>query len=284
MKSNLLLKLTVLSTIAVSSTLAQGSSILESWELRGPDYQSQDAKTKLTTIWTQVTADTSTRDWFVYSNDLLFKEDQHPTMMWEGDTVPYDKFWGKRDKVIHTQGVVATFKWVPAKTMKTQYTGMFASGCDNGVLRFSVGGEYDPTQPPDGNFGPNMGVKFLRDGAASANFVAAPNHQNDYNFFSSDFTQLIDVPGGDILALFKTATDYPQRMGLLEVARTDQQGNPASAPVFPYKLTFTATDDVKKMFPTKYTAPFTEQLATLKSGTAVFNVFALAEPTDTTPE
>lgn len=101
-------------------------------------------------------------------------EDVHPTFNWLSDTVPFDQFWGKREKFIHTEGVTVGIKWVPKGKPSVAYTGLFATGTDYGYLRFSTGPPSDPTKAAKGNFSPGMALKLLRDDYPSANLVAAP--------------------------------------------------------------------------------------------------------------
>lgn len=121
-----------------------------------------------------MTADTTTKQWHENTFGQFLNEDVHPTLDWVGDTVPFDDYWGKREKYIHTQGVVGAIKFVPNPQSKEAYTGTFKTGADYGFIRFSTGPPSDPTKPAAGNFAPGFALKFLRDGITSANLVAAP--------------------------------------------------------------------------------------------------------------
>jgi len=61
---------------------------------------------------------------------------------------------------------------------------------------------------------PGMGIKLLRDGMDSANFVCmfSVDGQDDLNFFANDFSNHIPDPKDILLkpleARFATATDY----------------------------------------------------------------------------
>lgn len=61
---------------------------------------------------------------------------------------------------------------------------------------------------------PGMGIKLLRDGMDSANFVCmfSVDGQDDLNFFANDFVNHIPDPQDILLkpleARFATATDY----------------------------------------------------------------------------
>lgn len=71
-----------------------------------------------------------------------------------------------RKKTIHGKGVVGAIVWKSKNGHP--YTGMFR-GADAGFVRLSVAAPVDFVSP---NLKPGMGVKLLRDGTDSANFVA----------------------------------------------------------------------------------------------------------------
>ena len=94
------------------------------------------------------------------------------SLEWVGDTV--ESSWlGKRDKNLHTVGVVASVKYVPVPNNEG-YTGVF-EGADHGVIRFSTGPQPDYTRKNASqafeNFGPGFALKLLRDGVVSANIL-----------------------------------------------------------------------------------------------------------------
>mmetsp|Transcript_5 Transcript_5/g.12 ORF Transcript_5/g.12 Transcript_5/m.12 type:complete len:93 (-) Transcript_5:448-726(-) len=90
---------------------------------------------------------------------------------------------------------------------------------------------------------PGMGVKFLRDGADSANFVAmySVDGQDSLNWFANDFEN--HIPDATSIALkplesrFSTATKWIQTVGLSDMASITQDGTQES-PNFPWLLRF----------------------------------------------
>ena len=102
---------------------------------------------------------------------------------------------GCRNKTIHAQGVVGKVKW--ENLGGHSYTGMFR-GADTGYVRLS---EAAPTDTKTPNLKPGMGVKLLRDGADSANFVAmySVDGQPTLNFFANDFSN--HIPASTSLSL-----------------------------------------------------------------------------------
>ena len=88
-------------------------SAMESWEMQGNAYEHQTAADKFAEIWSQITENTTPHEWFPNTMQQMLNESVLPTVNWVGDTVPFDQFWGKREKFIHTQGAVGAFKFVP---------------------------------------------------------------------------------------------------------------------------------------------------------------------------
>lgn len=83
-----------------------------------------------------------------------------------GDEMPSTRIFGLRNKLIHSVGTVAKVEW--KSVGDHEYTGIFR-GATQGYIRLSSAKE--PT-PDVAYLAPGMGVKFLRDGIDSANFVA----------------------------------------------------------------------------------------------------------------
>ena len=73
-----------------------------------------------------------------------------------------------RHKLVHQQGVVATGKFVIDEDAKAYgYTGIFESGSDSMLIRFSETGLHIDGVTQQAN--PSVAFKFLRDGVQSAN-------------------------------------------------------------------------------------------------------------------
>ena len=82
---------------------------------------------------------------------------------------------GKRFKFLHSVGLVSKFKYETVANAEG-YTGIFESGCDNGIMRFSTATNFDSTKTSAegawANFIPGIALKFLRNGVHSGNLVA----------------------------------------------------------------------------------------------------------------
>ena len=114
-------------------------------------------------------------------------------------------------------------------------------GSDSAFVRFSTAAPVDTKTP---TLLPGMGVKLLRDGVDSANFVAmySVDGQSSLNFFANDFSN--HIPDAKSLSLkplearFATATKWIQTVGLSNMAKYTQDGTEEANVVFPWKLRF----------------------------------------------
>ena len=70
-----------------------------------------------------------------------------------------------RQKYIHQQGIVTKAKFIPANNRG--YTGIFESGADNVILRFSEAGQH--LRGVSKSVNPSIAIKFLRSGVTSGN-------------------------------------------------------------------------------------------------------------------
>ncbi len=221
-------------------------------------------------------ANTSPGEFYGALNELtLFFEKMDPTFTTFEDVLP-----SGRKKLIHSVGVVAGIEFKSSGTHP--YTGLF-KGADSGILRFSCAKEYSTDKPAIENFTPGMGVKFLRNGMYSGNFVAmySVNGVPTWNPFGESFANHIPGASGALkflAAKFATATDYVQTVGLSDFAKYDQEGNDVGTPVFPFKLQFLAGDEVAHKFGPNFTEDYKNELMSLAAGTTLYEVWAQPDP------
>ena len=173
-------------------------------DFKGDEYISLSRQEKSDKIWTKITENSKSGSW--HFTETLFVG-QNEVFDTKGDE--FDCSWtGCRNKTIHSVGNVGKVHWISAN--EHGYTGIF-KGADSGYVRMSSAAPVDTKTP---NMKPGMGVKFLRDGVDSANFVAmfGVDGQDDLNFFANDWSNHIPTPASKSLiplALrFKTATPY----------------------------------------------------------------------------
>jgi len=145
-----------LALFAVAASAADGSDFKGDAYIKLTRYQKSDK------IWAKVTENYKSGSWHFASTLLVGQNEVFDT---KGDE--FDCGWtGCRNKTIHSVGNVAKIEWV--NYGGHNYTGIFR-GADTGYVRMSSAAPVDTKTP---NMKPGMGVKFLRDGADSANFVA----------------------------------------------------------------------------------------------------------------
>lgn len=101
-------------------------------------------------------------------------------------------------------------KFVPAEN-NLGLTGIF-EGADYGIIRMSCGAQPDETKKnasqAQGNFAPGFGLKFLRDGVKSANLVTLTPAQDNWNFFSNDFSNHVPIVPAPVSTKFGTVTKF----------------------------------------------------------------------------
>ena len=100
------------------------------------------------------------------------------------------------------------------------------------------------------NMKPGMGVKLLRDGVDSANFVAifSMESQKSLNFFANNWSNHYPTPTDQkafmpLAKRFMTATDYIYSVGLSDMAMIAQDGSFENPIVFPVSLRFEPTGE-----------------------------------------
>eukprot|EP00756_Hemistasia_phaeocysticola_P039623 Hpha_TRINITY_DN16824_c0_g2::TRINITY_DN16824_c0_g2_i2::g.150097::m.150097 len=154
-------------------------------------YESKTAAEKQDILWKQVTAD-ETGGKYPSTLELpgIFAESMKTVFEANSDVFP-----AGRIKYIHSVGSVckASFNAVPG----SKYTGAFA-GSSNVLIRFSSAKDIDQKAP---SMTPGFGIKFLRNGMQSGNFVAMPglDGQSSFNFFKYNFTNILAYPKAQAL-------------------------------------------------------------------------------------
>ena len=241
-------------------------------------YLSSSRQAKSDKIWNRVIESSTSGSWTHLAGALLV--DQAPVFDTVGDELAC--YWnGCRNKTIHIQGVVSKIEWISSDDHP--YTGMF-KGSDAGYIRMSSA---KPVVPFSNSLAPGMGVKLLRDGKDSANFVAmySVDGQDSLNWFANDFTNHIPTPQSaslkPLLARFATETELIQTVGLSEMAGTDQYGNSENSNVFPWSLRFSPTGEFD--FPStaaERSSSWIDDLKSIPSGSILYKIYAMDKPAE----
>ena len=178
-----------------------------------------------------------------------------------------------RQKLVHQQGIVGTGKWVPNKAALADngYTGLFRSGSDSVLIRFSDDFHVDGITTA---VNPSLAMKFLRDGMPSGNqfgmvsFEGDPDEEEPWNWFAYDLSnhlpqfeaneentcasgrldrsQVYDGECGPQTAAKwnSQVTGFIFQNGSADMAQYDQTGKEAQNPYFPFQLKFVPSADL----------------------------------------
>jgi len=184
-----------------------------------------------------------------------------------------------RTKVIHAQGAHCLFEL--EVSAGSAFTGALASGARTGLLRMGSASSLDHTYPQDVAMFPGLGIKFLRSGRPSANFVilrsAGPG--GSYNFFDGSFSNHVAPPDAlQALGKFQQASDCIAMVGLSDLCSFTQAGEAVPEPRFPFQLIFKPSGNVS--FPNRKLtdAELLDQLSGIPVGSHLFSVYARAAP------
>jgi len=186
-----------------------------------------------------------------------------------------------RKKFIHSVGAVCPFV---VNIQDSPFTGIFQTGESHGMLRL---GSAAPIAEGSG-VTPGGGVKFFRSGKHSADFVIlnqlGPMADENYNFFGVPLSNHIpeDAPFGfGALALkFCQAQSCPTKVGLSDASTYDQDGNKVDNVVFPFKVSFVPTGDIKFREEYSELSEFMKQFTDLPVGTVLYQLRGHQSPDD----
>lgn len=104
-----------------------------------------------------------------------------------------DQMPAGRQKLTHAQGPVGLVRFVPQNTDKHNLSGLFRTGADYGIIRYSD--TFKPNKQKPKTL-PGAALKFFRDGIHSGNTVMMTdfNSQPSHNFLKADFSSVVSKP------------------------------------------------------------------------------------------
>lgn len=182
-----------------------------------------------------------------------------------------------RVKYIHSVGMVCV---VDMTITSTKYTGIFQQGSAYGFFR--LGSAADVTDSSGTT--PGIGMKFMRSGVPSANFVLLHSLDpvSDYNMFGYNQSNHISPPTGATAILatkFTQVSNCVTMVGLSDACTYTQDGNTVSDPIFPYMITFVTTGNAA----VSSSAQTLDELmaamtAAAPTGTHLYDVYAQETP------
>jgi len=240
-----------------------------------PDYLAMTWQEKTNEIMEQVLAEPSPGTFpnvaFIATESIVTSFDD------EWDVMPVG-----RQKYIHGVGAVCKFT---LDIKDSPYTGMFKNGLQTGIIR--IGPALDIAN--GAGVPPGAGVKFLRTGQVSGNFVALRSLTagENYNIFDPDlyhlYNHILGASNPQELILvnkFLQGSSCPKKVGLSDIARYDQDGN-EEEPIFPFKVTLKPTGAVSFREEESPILDFMQQfIDNIPAGTELYSFMAHANPDD----
>lgn len=184
-----------------------------------------------------------------------------------------------RPKLIHAHGSVAQVALIPAAD--SPFSGLLASSVNvqtTGLLRMSlVARVYG-----DAAYTPAMALKFLIDGAPSAD-VLAMNHTvgqgRDFNVFANSMTNDLSETHEELRSaqkvmsfLFRRISRNPRRMVNTHLVSQGADGTSVGNPNGPDRLVFRPTTEASKVFADRAGVDFRIVLAELEPGTTLYEI------------
>ena len=178
-----------------------------------------------------------------------------------------------RVKVVHAVGSVSKVKWIDQGGHP--FTGLFKGG-EAGIARFSSAAANDPLEP---GMAPAIGLKLLRDGVDSGNFVAmnSLDEQGSFDFFERDFythiesSSLPPVIKVAVAAKFATASANYLSVGLSDFASYTETGEQEYPVIFPFKLRLHPVYDLPRA---TLDLDYKEQLKEVPAGSTLYEIYA----------
>ena len=241
-------------------------------------YENQTAAAKVAFLWAEIGADQNSDE---YGPVDMATVAVMTTMDIGGDTMPEG-----RVKFIHKVGTVCKIDFAIDRT--SPYSGLLAPGTSSqGFVRMGPG-----NSPMTNTSGvqPGLGIKLLRSGVQSGNFVAmvslARLPDNSYNFMEAPFTNHFPTPfpagALPVMEKFSQASTCPLKVGLSDLTKFDSLGNQVAENVFPFKVELRAVYQLKN-------EPMAEGrlldlLTEIPVGVPLFEVYAYESPTSVAPQ
>ena len=212
----------------------------------------------------------------------------HAIWQEEGDRIILFKIFFKNAcnkifQAIHSIGGVCQFKLNVVDS--SPFTGVLKPGVTSGLIRIGGAKEFIGDE-----LVPGIGVKFLRTGVSSANFVALNKltqaQPGSWDMFQSEMYNQISDEVPDVITTvlverFCQTGHCVTKVGLSNLCNYDQDGNEVADPVFPYKITLKPTDQGFSKDEPADVAAMQEQFANIAPGSVLYTVTAMQSPDDT---
>jgi hypothetical protein len=257
-------------------------------DYHGQKWQQQSASIKFQDLTKEDNADPATAGYpSTVEEAELFVEGMPLTFDTVADDMPMEVLgFIRRKKLLHAVGLVASAVWKPVSN-SLGYTGIFASGSQDLIVRLSTGNQ-PSTEGNSSGMIPAVALKFLRDGVPSGNIhLLGGGPQDSFNFFAHDFSNhspdfpFNSPPAALVLRdLFLTASAYPTYVGLSRAAELDSSGQkPSGTPNYPWRIILHPSAALHNAFPdSNPNELWYKQLPASISPGTIFTVWAIDSP------
>ena len=174
---------------------------------------------------------------------------------------------------------------------ESPFTGIWKAGAKvSGLMRLSPSTDFTNDKNP--GLRPSVGVKFLRTGARSANFVAMKDlnalENNSHNFFAPTLSnqlppEIISPITLRLVRRFCTTRQCINKVGLSNICTFDQDGNEYKDPIFPFRVFLEPNKDLFNLFPEEpmdSLRSFLDNFKNIPVDSKVYTIKAQRDPTD----
>jgi hypothetical protein len=200
-------------------------------------------------------------------------------------TTEGDELEQGRRKLVHAFGVEARLRFVANRAVAGGYTGIFQSGAECMIGRFSVA-----TKPTDTRFVPGLALKFFIDGnhpSVNLHIMNSIDGQDGNNFFEKTFSNIIPPPASLATRLvagfferaairFGAKDSDPGHLTVEHLASIKTDGSKVAVPRAPYQLLFKPRPTASARFKgSTMNDDFRIKLADFPVGEALYDVYAL---------
>jgi len=177
-------------------------------------------------------------------------------------------------KYLHRRGAVAKVRIKANKN--NPYSGIF-QGAECAILRLSL--TYRPNKSR--SVAPGLALKVLRDNVASANVSALytlEGQKKDFNFFKNPLSNIVPI-GTDIglklaHSIFSRVTDYPEQLGVKDMAEFDGAGVKSTNNISPKQLFFVPSEEISNKFSSD-SHDVRDDFLSIGSGTTLYKIYAV---------
>ncbi|TPX61984.1 hypothetical protein SpCBS45565_g07121 [Spizellomyces sp. 'palustris'] len=193
-----------------------------------------------------------------------------------------------RKKFIRNRGAHALVKLVPTEAAK-QYTGIWATGAQNGLIRLTTLDEPPSNPKPDDIvIAPGGSIKFWRDGVPSTNlfFIYSLEGQTSWNYFENPCSNHLAPPKELKTKVGKKfnqrVSNYSEMTGTSDLAKFTADGKPVPQPKAPFQIWMVPAAGLKAnpppLTPETASANFASHFNAIPEGSTIYSIWAIPEP------